>query len=90
MCFRSPFNQDISKWGVSNVKDMLYMFAYSKFDKPIGNWDVSGVKNMVGMFYGAQSFNQNINKWKISPDAKTNDMFQYCNIKEEYKPKGIE
>jgi surface protein len=44
------FNGDISKWDVSNVTDMTYMFRESRFDGDISNWDVSNVKNMNKMF----------------------------------------
>ena len=39
----SQFNQDISKWDVSNVEDMEYMFRNSQFNQDISNWDVSNV-----------------------------------------------
>ena len=47
MFSESLFNQDISKWNVSNVKVMAGMFfnAY-KFNQPIDNWDVSNVIDM--------------------------------------------
>ena len=48
----SKFNGDISKWDVSNVKDMGYMFWDSSFtakNGDISNWDVSNVKNMRRM-----------------------------------------
>ena len=48
------FNQDISKWDVSNVTNMGFMFNGCRlFNKDISNWDVSSVTsvtNMRGMF----------------------------------------
>ena len=39
------FNQDISRWVVSNVENMNYMFmACYNFNKPLNNWDVSSVR----------------------------------------------
>ena len=35
MFYKTDFNSDISKWDVSNVTDMSFMFAYSKFNKNI-------------------------------------------------------
>jgi len=36
------FNDDISRWDVSNVTNMSYMFGNTKvFNQPIGDWDVS-------------------------------------------------
>ena len=46
------FNQDISKWDVSNVTDMRYMFFWcDAFNQDISNWDVSNVINMDDIFY---------------------------------------
>ena len=49
----SSFNGDISKWDVSNVKDMNHMFNESEFtgeNGDISKWDVSNVKDMSYMF----------------------------------------
>jgi surface protein len=46
----SKFNNDISKWNVSNVKNMAWMFASSSFNQDISNWDVSNVLFMTNMF----------------------------------------
>ena len=48
----SEFNKDISKWDVSNVKDMSDMFWVSNFNGDISSWDVSNVKDMSDMFDG--------------------------------------
>jgi len=37
---KSEFNDDISKWNVSNVTDMSGMFVDSSFDGDISGWDV--------------------------------------------------
>lgn len=61
------FNQDISKWDVSKVKTMEYMFMQNTaFNQNISSWDVSSVKNMVGMFNGATHFNQDLSAWNIN------------------------
>ena len=63
----SPFNQDISKWDVSNVTEMQHMFQWaSSFNQDIGNWDVSNVTDMSGMFDVASSFNQDLTNWCVS------------------------
>ena len=37
------FNQNISAWDTSAVKDMSFMFLGAKsFNKPIGSWNVPG------------------------------------------------
>ena len=55
---------DISKWNVSNVKDMKYMFymCESFEGKGLENWDVSNVTNMIWMFYNCNSF-KNTPSW---------------------------
>lgn len=57
---------DISRWNVSNVKNMNHMFAMSTFDGDIANWDVSNVTNTRGMFERCKSFNSDISKWDVS------------------------
>jgi surface protein len=46
----SQFNGDISKWNVSNVTDMGWMFIDSQFNQDISKWNVSGVNYMGHMF----------------------------------------
>ena len=41
------FNDTISSWDLSQVKDMKYMFYYaSSFDKDLSQWDTSQVEDM--------------------------------------------
>ena len=47
---RSHFNGDISKWDVSNVNNMSYMFFCSQFNGDILSWNVGNVTNMKCMF----------------------------------------
>ena len=72
----TAFNGDISRWDVSNVTNMSWMFyrAY-EFNQPIGDWDVSNVKNMYCMFASAESFNQPIGDWDVSNVTSMNGMF---------------
>ena len=86
MFFCSKFNGDISKWDVSNVKNMEDMFFCSKFNSDISNWDVSNVKNMITMFSHSQ-FNSDISKWDVSNVRDMQGMFDNCPITEKYKPK---
>ena len=68
----SKFNGDISKWDVSNVTNMSYMFAYAdSFNQSISKWNTSRVTDMYRMFCGASSFNQSLDKWNTS---KVKDM----------------
>src|SRR5690554_8015177 len=50
MFYGSKFNQDISKWDVSKVENMVGMFAESNFNQNISNWNVSNVECMVNIF----------------------------------------
>jgi surface protein len=61
----SNFNQDISKWDVSNVTDMDLMFKNSKFNRDISNWNVSNVTSMFYMFYESE-FGGEISEWNVS------------------------
>ena len=56
------FNQDISTWDVSEVKDMSYMFgelakSTSSFNQDLSAWDMSRVKILAGIFFNAKAFN---------------------------------
>ena len=84
--YGSKFDGDISRWNVSNAISMTGMFDRSKFNQDISNWDVSKVKKMDFMFCFSK-FNQDISKWKIDKDCNTDDMFEDCPIRDEYKPK---
>jgi len=70
----NTFNQPIGNWDVSNVTDMLGMFADSQFNQPIGDWDVSNVTDMLGMFADSQ-FNQPIGDWDVSNVTDMSGMF---------------
>ena len=70
------FNGDISRWNVSNVKNMSFMFHDAEsFNQPIGDWDVSGVNDMECMFEYAEKFNQPIGDWDVSNVKNMKEMF---------------
>jgi len=64
--YKNNFNADISKWDVSNVTDMSYMFyANDSFKQNISNWNVSKVTDMSFMFHmagNAEFIDNSINK----------------------------
>ena len=83
----TSFNQPIGNWEFPEVQHMRYMFwGATSFNQPIGDWEFPNVTDMTGMFSGATSFNQDISKWNIQ-GVNVSDMFKYCPIKDEYKPK---
>ena len=73
-CFFDDFNGDISKWDVSNVKDMEGMFRGSKFNGDISKWNVSNVEDMSVMF-DKSNFNGDISKWNVSNVEDMSHMF---------------
>ena len=53
------FNQDISKWDVSKVKNMLNAFnGAHKFDQDLSGWNTSSVENMNTTFQELQDSSQ--------------------------------
>ena len=70
----SNFNQDISHWDISNVKNMRVMFYYnSSFNQDISHWDVSEVTDMGDMLASASSFNQDLSAWDVDKVTFCND-----------------
>ena len=77
---KSLDNIDISKWNVSNVKYMQFMFdGYEKFNCDLSNWDVSKVENMKGIFSWCINFNCDLSKWDVSNVTNMDFMFDNCN-----------
>jgi surface protein len=72
----SKFNEDITKWDVSNVTTFAGMFYYSvNFNQDISKWNTSNVARMNSMFKGARSFNQPIGEWDVSNVTNMSNMF---------------
>jgi surface protein len=77
----SSFNEDISKWDTSYVKDMNSMFEQATvFNIDIGSWNTSQVTDMRGMFSGVIYFNQNIGSWNTSQVTDMNRMFNRATV----------
>ena len=86
----SAFNQDISKWDVSSVKSMAFMFYDCKtFNQDISRWNVSNVENMSSMFNSAGSFDQDLSGWDVSNVSYMHilDVFKNCPCPKERQPK---
>ena len=72
-------NIDISRWDVSNVTNMRYMFfGCSKFNCDLSSWDVSKVKDLSSMFYECKNFNCDLSNWDVSNVNNMNFMFYSC------------
>ena len=73
---KSNFNTDINNWDVSNVTNMMQLFANATvFNQPLNNWDVSLVENMMNMFVSAKSFNQELDSWNVGLVENMEGMF---------------
>ena len=73
----SKFNGDISKWDVSNVTSMEWMFFNAEyFNGDISKWNVSNVVNMSGMFYCVENFDSDIGNWNVSNVTSMDFMFE--------------
>jgi hypothetical protein len=74
--FMEDFNEDISRWDVSNVEDMSFLFYNQQvFNQPLETWNVGNVRSMVGMFRMTGAFNQPLGKWDVSNVEDFADMF---------------
>ena len=74
----SKFNQDISKWDVSNVRDMSSMFEYAKkFKQNLTNWDVSNVTYIEKIFKDSGIHREDVKKWnwKLPKGVTIDDLF---------------
>ena len=65
---------DFSKWNVSNVTNMKYMFRSCYNIYGISKWDVSNVKDMSFMFWGCKNI-PDISKWDVSNVKDMSYMF---------------
>jgi len=64
--YERNFNQDISKWDVSNVTNMREMFYNaSSFSQDISQWDTSKVTNKDRMFVNCPIKEEYKPKFKI-------------------------
>lgn len=73
---------DLSKWDISKVTSMSYMFASdSNIDqvKNIADWDVSNVTNMNGMFSGVKDSDLSfVENWDVSNVTNMANIFENC------------
>ena len=70
------FNDDISRWDVSNVEDMQCMFfGASAFNGDLSSWNVSKVTCMECIFSLASAFNGDISSWDVRNVKNMNELF---------------
>ena len=46
---KKEFNDDISKWNVSSVTNMEWMFSHTPYNGDISGWNVSSVTRVDSM-----------------------------------------
>ena len=73
----SYYNGDLSKWDVSNCKDMYAMFKNSDFNNDsLNNWDVSKVETMEYAF-SRTKFNGDLSNWNVSNCQNFKSIFSF-------------
>ena len=85
----NKINFDVSKWDVSNVTNMAFMFVgCESFEgKGLENWDVSNVEISSFMFLKCENLNCDLSKWDVRNIKRMSSMFSYC---EKFDGKSIE
>ena len=79
--YKSLRNLDVSRWDVSNVRDMSYMFdgCTSLQNLGVSGWDVSNVRDMSYMFDECTSLqNLDVSRWDVSNVKDMRYMFFGC------------
>lgn len=75
MFSRSPtFNQDISMWDVSDVRNLDTFIYYGDFNQDISGWNTAKVERMRYLFSGCSNFNQDISQWNVSNLTEADSM----------------
>ena len=74
------FNCDLSKWDVSNMTNMCYMFSncYKFKGKGLENWNVENITDASYMFCGCEKLNCDLSNWNIAKTTYIKDMFFNC------------
>ena len=85
----NKINFDVSKWDVSNVTNMAFMFVgCESFEgKGLENWDVSNVEISSFMFVKCENLNCDLSKWDVRNIIRMSSMFSYC---KKFEGKGLE
>lgn len=83
-----PYNLDVSKWDVSNVKNFTGAFKKMiNFDCDLSGWDVSSATHMGWMFESCKSFTgKGVDKWNVPKNCFTTGMFKKTKMSESNLP----
>ena len=75
---REDFNEDISRWNVSNVVSMNSLFhGATSFNSDLSCWEVGQDKSMIFVFYNATSFTHQLGGAWSTSTAEQDHMFLY-------------
>ncbi|WP_299246484.1 BspA family leucine-rich repeat surface protein [uncultured Aquimarina sp.] len=78
---RSSFNENISAWNVSAVKDFTSMFSgNSSFNQNLGSWNTSAGEVFSSMFKDATAFNGAIGSWNTEKAISLSNMFSGATV----------
>lgn len=69
------FNNNLSYWDTSKIKNMSSMFLDAIGTADLSQWDVSSVLDMSGMFDYTPQFNSDISQWDVSNVLNMSGMF---------------
>lgn len=90
------FNQDISNWDTSSVKNMEGMFMQpmalpSAFNQDISGWDVSNVENFSSMFVAHVDYDFDLSGWDTSSASNWRDFISlgYSEMPTAHIPKAF-
>ena len=81
---------DISRWDISNVSDLSFMFAGCSWLKKlpdISKWNTKNVKNISGMFSGCSSLESipDISKWNTNKLENVSHLFSVYSLNCNYQ-----
>jgi len=86
----TPFNQDISGWDVSGIRNFRLMFhTASSFNADISGWNMSNAEETESMLLGTLSFNHDIGRWNISSVTDMSSMLDNTGFSQENFEKTI-
>ena len=84
------FRGDISKWDVSHVEDMRFMFyRCTEFNCDLSQWDVHRCKVFQYMFFRCKKFNSDLSNWNMDEANNTLHMFDECPLNPEFMPEVV-
>lgn len=70
------FNQDISMWDISDVRDLSSFIYYGDFNQDISGWNTAKVEKMRYLFAWCPYFNQPIGSWNLASINDVSNMLE--------------